>query len=358
MANRFWNKQNASQNWNATAPTNWSSVSLVVVNAAIPTASDDVFFDGLGGGANDCTFNSNQSILSLDMTGYGNQFVHNSGVTLTIAGNGVTCKFAGTYVGNQTSSGILFTGTSGTTLFTPPSTALRGTTINGVGGAVQLQSALTGDTIFLEGGTLDTNGKAVTLTDRFDNTIITNSRTLTLGASALSMPGWNCTTTNFTVTANTATVTLTGASSTLAFGGINWNGLSVIVTGTGKTISGSNTFSALTFNPSTAQTLLFTASTTQTVTTFTCNGTGSKQLTLNSTSAGTKWNIAISGSSSASYVTVKDSTATGAGTPVNDATGGINSGNNTGWTFPGGLFRVASLDGLGGAGPKNFIPLS
>ncbi len=51
-----------------------------------------------------------------------------------------------------------------------------------------------------------------------------------------------------------------------------------------------------------------------------------------SSTPGTKWFVNTA-AASASYVDVQDSTASGAGAPIDDTTGGVNRGNNVGWLF-------------------------
>lgn len=97
-ASRFWNKQNASANWNATSPTNWGATSGGT-GAAAPTSADDVTFDGAGSGGNQSsTINTTFTILSFTITsGYTATLTHNA--VLTIAGNvtlGANMTIAGT----------------------------------------------------------------------------------------------------------------------------------------------------------------------------------------------------------------------------------------------------------------------
>jgi hypothetical protein len=106
-ASRFWQKQNASFNWNATGPTNWGSASGVSNNSSIPTSVDDVIFDGVGVNGNiNSTISATITVLSYTVTsGYTATMTFNT--LLTIAGNiniGANCTLAG-------SSGILSTAT-------------------------------------------------------------------------------------------------------------------------------------------------------------------------------------------------------------------------------------------------------
>lgn len=113
-ASRFWQKQNASFNWNATGPTNWGSASGVSDNASVPVSVDDVFFDGVGVNGNI------NNIVSLGTTvrsvtfsaGYTAVATINAGIILTIAGN-FTDNSAHTWVvGNVTTSQIAISAAS------------------------------------------------------------------------------------------------------------------------------------------------------------------------------------------------------------------------------------------------------
>ncbi|HOR57373.1 MAG TPA: hypothetical protein PLV82_01725, partial [bacterium] len=148
--------------------------------------------------------------------------------------------------------------------------------------------------------------------------------------------------TNLTV-ANDFTLnssTLTASSGTLTVGGdfanisgtFSHNNGTLALNGTNQTISGSTTFNNFTKTTSSADTLTFTASSTQTIAgALTLQGTSGNLLTLVSTSPGTRWNIVNAGDAeSVSYVDVQDSNNTG---PTISATDSVNSGNNIGWLF-------------------------
>jgi hypothetical protein len=85
----------------------------------------------------------------------------------------------------------------------------------------------------------------------------------------------------------------------------------------------------------TAGTIKFKAGTTNTAGTFAIAGTVSNQVVLNSTTNGSTYTLSqASGIVNASYMTIKDSTATGgAGWDAFTSNGNIDAGNNTGWVF-------------------------
>jgi hypothetical protein len=105
-ASRYWQKQNASFNWNATGPTNWGSASGVSDGASVPTSVDDVFFDGVGANGNiNSIISATITVLSYTVTsGYTATMTFNA--ILTISTN-ITLSTPYTLVGG---SGISTTG--------------------------------------------------------------------------------------------------------------------------------------------------------------------------------------------------------------------------------------------------------
>jgi len=108
----------------------------------------------------------------------------------------------------------------------------------------------------------------------------------------------------------------------------------VVLDGTSQAISGSTTFSNLTKSVASADTLTFTAGTTQTITgTLTLNGASDQLLSLRSSATPTQWSIDPQGTRTISYLDVKDSNNTNAtaistfGLNITDSTG------NTNWNF-------------------------
>ena len=144
---------------------------------------------------------------------------------------------------------------------------------------------------------------------------------------------------NLTIGSN-ATLDATASNYNIALAG-NWSNsgtftaqnTTVTLSGTNQTISGNTTFYNLTKQVASAYTLTFTASTTQTVTgTLTLNGIAGQLLSLRSSSNGTSWNLALSGTGAVTYSDVRDSNLTGNSiTPTSCS----NSGNNSAlWLFP------------------------
>jgi hypothetical protein len=113
-ASRYWQKQNASFNWNATGPTNWGSASGVSDNASVPTSVDDVFFDGVGANGNiDSTISAAITVLSINVqSGYTATITFLN--SLTISGNiTLTNNFIMTGNGSLLTSGTATITTNG-----------------------------------------------------------------------------------------------------------------------------------------------------------------------------------------------------------------------------------------------------
>lgn len=147
-APRYW-VSNGAGNWNIAA--NWSATSGGVGGAGVPTASDDVFFDG--GGAGNCNINVTVNVLSFRMlAGYTSTVSQNNFTINTTAVNGIICN-AGTFQGgtaninifngNFTIAGGNFISTSGNLVFNNAGTisyTYTSGTLNPNGGTITLSA--------------------------------------------------------------------------------------------------------------------------------------------------------------------------------------------------------------------------
>src|SRR3989344_2554343 len=182
-------------------------------------------------------------------------------------------------------------------------------------------------------------------------TVLNSSgNTLTMGSGTWTLAGTGTVFsigTSTTLSAATTTIVISDTSATaktFAGGGKTYGTLRHTATGSADlTITGTNTHTALDLECTTATTITFPAGGTQTITgTLTLLGAAGQLLSLRSSSTGTKWYINAA-TTSAQYCDVKDSTATGTGTPIDNSTGGVDSGNNIGWLFSaGGSARYSS----------------
>lgn len=188
MASRFW-VNTAGGTWDNSTTSNWATTSGGAPGASVPVAGDGATFDA-NSGSNTITTNYDPA---------------NANITLA-------------------------SGFTGTVTF---------------GAAVTITGSLT-----LTQGTLNTNGQTVSALDFISST--SNARTLTLGATAMTLSStatcWSCATiTNFTVTTNTAVITSTGTGTTFAAGGKNYDGMSVVLQGGGSAVvSGGATYANFT----------------------------------------------------------------------------------------------------------------
>jgi len=273
--------------------------------------------------------------------------------TGTISGGGTVVANGGSAPNNQRGAGgggrvaIILTGTNADfSSFTPTTlSAYGGTgTYAGAAGTVykkaqaQTYGDLTVDNNSVTTGAgvvTDLSGSAV-VSITINSLTISNKGSLQVGSDdALTITGIG-----ETLVVNTGT-TLTNNGTVAAAG--NWTNSGTFTSGTGsavtfngasQTISGSNAFYNLTKSVTSADTLTFTAGTTQTISnTLTLNGASGQLLSLRSSSSPTQWNINPQGTRTISYLDVKDSNNTNA-TAINAVgTNSTNSGNLTNWLF-------------------------
>ncbi|HLB32207.1 MAG TPA: fibronectin type III domain-containing protein, partial [Patescibacteria group bacterium] len=170
------------------------------------------------------------------------------------------------------------------------------------------------------------------------NTVVNGNLTIADGTLDTSVTNFNLNIAgNWTNSSNEATT-------------FNPRAAAVILDGTSQAISGTTTFNNFTKQVAAADTLTFTAASTQTINgALTLNGAAGQLLSLRSSSDGTYWNIVNTGDTEAvSYVDVKDSNNTGSTISATDST---NSDHNVGWSFAGAALTVSGtgLDADGAA---------
>lgn len=137
---------------------------------------------------------------------------------------------------------------------------------------------------------------------------------------------------------------MTVAGNWACTGSLTARNATVTLDGTNQSISGAATFYNLTKAVSSAETLTFESGTTHTVTgALTLNGASSQLLSLRSSVDASQWKINVTGTSTVSYVDVKDSDASGART-IN-ATNSVDSGNNYNWIINEGASKMVRWNG-------------
>jgi hypothetical protein len=329
MASRYW--VGGSGTWDSSSTTHWSATSGGSSGASVPSNVDDVFVDALSGSSPVITYSIGAGqCKDLNFTG---------AMTPTFAGGtGLTIFGILTRISAMTwtYSGIISFGssTTGKTVTSAGGSYLNDIGFNGIGGGWTLQDALSlsSSNLTLQNGALDTNGKAVSCFTFSGSG--TTARTLNLGNSAITCSqGFTlATTTNLTFNTGTSTISITGGTNkTFDGGGLTY--YNVIFTSTSLTVTGSNTFNALTFTA--AKTVKLTSGTTQTFTTLNALGTLGNIITIQSVTAGTPATISRNGGTVVfNYCSIKDITATGGATF--NAYNSTNVSGNTGINFLGG----------------------
>ena len=219
---------------------------------------------------------------------------------------------------------------------------------NSYGGTIVFSDAFTSNAAGgaqLYNGTLNLNGKTITLVaininDGVAKNITFNAGTLTLTGSGGTVY-YTQYPTGYTTTAGSGTgyISFTSASAKTMVndGSVTIN--AVINQGGAGALSLPGTFTALDVQNSYASTgatsILFGASTTRTLTNFTASGAAGNILSLGSITAGTRATLSkSSGTVSVSYCTITDIAATGGATwNAYITNGNTDGGNNTGWIF-------------------------
>lgn len=201
-----------------------------------------------------------------------------------------------------------------------------------------IQSTTSSKGCTLYGGTLNLNGKTLTMGTTGVFTVNDGStgqtQNITFNGGTIVCPnGFTYTAGNFTTTAGTSPgkISMTGTA-TFAGGGKTYDtNLSADVAGT-ITITGANTFTSISNGVATA-TIAFPASTTTTVTNWYLAGTLGNLCTVKSSTAGTQATLSkVSNYVSSNYLSLQDTNATG-GAAWYAGSGSTNVSNNTGWLF-------------------------
>lgn len=336
MADRYW--VGGTANWDATAGSKWATTSGGAGGASVPTSADNVFFDTNSGTAT-VTITATATCSSFDATNFGGTITGAQPLEVYAAltlDNATTWSHTGT---------VRFLATTGPHTITTRNKSFGALVFfNGVGASWLLGSdftAIAGGTsgIRIDNGSFDANGYNVTAPLFRCNSSSTRSflmRDGTFTATGASNVWLFETTTNLTFNAGTSTIKLTDSSATTKQfngGGLTYYNIWLTGTGTGTfNFTGSNTFNDLKCDTP-PHSILFTAGTTTTVSSFTVSGTAGNLMTIGSiTSSNHTIAKAGEGTSESDYLSISRSTAT----PANTWYAGSNStngGNNSGWTF-------------------------
>jgi hypothetical protein len=278
---------------------------------------------------------------SLDFTGFTGTLGTSS---FNVYGN-LTLNAVMTVAPTANSIGLFASGTT-KTVVTNGVTIDRGLYLDATGSTWTLGDNLTmaaGRQLLAFNGTLNIDGKVLTVGNL--NTSYSTARNINFGSGGVlnvldaGATAFNAvTSTNLTVV-GTGTINMTSATAkTFAGGGKAWPTLNQGGAGA-LTITGANTFANIT-NTVQPATITFPASTT-TVGAFTVSGTSGNQITINSSTPGTRATLSdASGQNSVSFCTIQDINATGGAIWSSFTSGGnVDGGNNAGWDFDASLFR-------------------
>jgi len=332
MASRYWVGGTAA--WDITAGTKWATTSGGAGGAAAPTSADDVFLDG-SSGSGTVTTSLFSTCKSLTTTGF----------TGTLAGSSaVQCSGSVTLDAGMTWSntgGVSFNGVVGGTITT------NGIDVRTISSFTATGTWALGDALSLSEGLAWISGSFATanfnVTAKYFN--FQNATNVSLGSSTITATGidgsnqaWSISS-SVTLAAGTSTIKFTDSTASDKYfvgAGLTYNNLWFAPgAGTGGlVVSGANTFNDFKDDGSAAHTIQFPATLTQTVSSFTVNGSAGNLISMRSSSSGSQFTLSkSSGSVSRSYLDIKDSAATG-GATWTAGVGSVNSGNNTGWIFP------------------------
>jgi len=357
----YWNLAGA-QNWPATGWATSSGGSPSVNN--FPLAQDTAVFNESGSVTGTININLNWNIGTIDMSARTSAMTLSASGSRNIYGNwingsGTTISGTGT---------LVFLGRGAQSITSAAKTFTQSITINSPSGTVTLQDALTlnrgvAGVFTLNNGTLDLNGKTLTLSAGTTATFATGTGTKNLtfngGSLSIATSGGsfnNAAPTGFTTTAGTGTgsISLTSASAKTFVGGGSAFNCSLNQGGAGALIiTGANTFNNITNTYSATGATTITFGGNQTVTAFTATGASGSVLTLNSDTVGTQRTIALTGGGTVTtpnYLNVQDLSftpfVTDGTSPYNWYAGAnsTNSGNNRGILFAASTLKAYLLE--------------
>lgn len=349
--------------WNSSGGGNWSNGWAATSGGTaapnnLPLAQDTAIFEATGlNSGSAVTLDSSWNIGTVDMSAR-----TSNTMTLSVAQN---ISIYGNWING---TGTTISGTAVVTLAGRGSQSLTGAgktfsnsfVLNSIGGTLVLQDAVTTNrnaagAFTLTNGTLDLNGKTLSLSGSTAATFLTatGTKNITFNGGTLSIAANNTTAfnnaapTGFTTTAGTGTgsISMTGTSQSFVGGGSTFNCALNRGNSGSLTLVGANTFSNITnsYAATGATTILFPIGATTTVADFTGSGTSGKLFSLLSELSGTKTTIAYSGATrvSSNFLSVRDLDftpfATDGTAPYRWYAGAssTNSGNNTGIAFVG-----------------------
>lgn len=211
-ANRFW--VGGSDTWDGTAGTKWALTSGGTGGAAVPTPSDDVYFDSGSGAVTVTTSGTTTDYANnISFSGFTGILSHDAATTINIYGNATWVSGMTYTLGSATTSAIIFASTATGKTFTSGTKTFGNLTFDGVGGGWTLQDNLTSTgALDLTAGTLvmgNHTHSALAFVSSNSNTRTLDIQNTTFNATSgvNTYYGWNITTaTNFTLVNNSSTI--------------------------------------------------------------------------------------------------------------------------------------------------------
>jgi hypothetical protein len=245
---RYW--VGGTGTWNTSSTTNWSATSGGGSGASVPTVADSVFFDQAG----TYTVTMTGALACLDITVSAGTVTFATGTTPTLNVRGSMSLLAGT-VWSSTGTITFSSTTTGRTVTTNGVTISGVIDFNGVGGGWTLGSALSTSAlanigVTVTAGTFDTGN--YNLTARFFSSSNSNTRTVNLGSSTITLNNDTATSISFltstglTFNAGTSSFVIT-TPGTVNGGGQTFYNISFTSTSSAnvRAITGANTFNNL-----------------------------------------------------------------------------------------------------------------
>ena len=379
MANRYW--VGGSGTWDATTTTNWSTSSGGAGGASAPTSADDVIFNSSSGAAPTVTIGTNAACGAVTITAPTSgtlTFAFSTTGVISYNGNwsSPASLFATTGTGSVTSGAIIYVGSGSSTLTTNGYSFPTSFGVNTSAGTLTLGGALTTtSTFFVTQGTFSTSGSNYALTTNILSSSNTNTRTISLNGSTVTLSNNLSiqTVTNLTFNAGTSTINFTANTIQILSGGLTFSTVVSQSINGNVIINGANTFTNLTITTRTSDGIgTITLSANQTVTgtlTLGATNTAVRRLFVQSSALGATRTLTVATIATLADVDFRDITAAGAsgtwsGTRLGNAQGNSNitfvAGKTVYWNLAGAQNWSATgwATSSGGSPAVNNFPLA
>lgn len=343
MANRYW--VGGTANWDATAGTKWALTSGGAGGQAVPTTSDNVFFDANSGGVTvTIPATPTATAANLDFTGFIGTFTGGSSGVVQLLGD----LLLGTGMTYSHSGALVFSIVSGSHTITTHGVTITSAINKNNAGTLIMNDNLTAVQLSINAGSFLTNGFSIICSTGFSGGSGSVATVDFSSAIHLFSGSFNTIHGSFIVTPFTGIIKMVDSSnSNIYFQGSGQTYNSVWFsrgssTGTNYIQDTGNTFTTLKDDGTAAHSFLFLSGSTTTITNFNISGTLGNLITIGScNTSGTPQTTthtlsAVSGIINCNYLNIQHSVATGGATWY----AGNNSVNNqavttagSGWIF-------------------------